>query len=141
MKPSIKIALAGLLSAAGALISALAAEFGGAAPTSPEDAATPTPEPEKKKPGRPAKEKPAEKATEEKPVAAEPEASSDEPVEGAKTYEELRALIEPLVKDGKGNDVKALIKKYDPDSGSPSIKTMPAKNHAAFERDIMALTY
>jgi len=146
MKLSTRIAIAGLLSSAGAVLTALAAEFntGGAAPdSSPAEPATPAdapaPKPKKTK-AVPVVETPAEPAaepekTEEKP--AEPET----PVTGGKSYEELKALIEPLVKGGQGAEVKKLIAKYDPESSPSSIKTMPAKNHAAFEKDIEALGY
>jgi hypothetical protein len=146
MKPTTRIAIAGLLSSAGAVLTALAAEFGGAlppegAPSEPTTAEPPAPaKPKKQKAAPVVEEKPAEPAaetekTEEKP--AEPEA----PVTGGKTYEELKALIEPLVKGGQGAEVKKLIAKYDPESSPSSIKTMPAKNHAAFEKDIEALGY
>jgi hypothetical protein len=55
-------------------------------------------------------------------------------VEG-KTYEQLRDLISPLVQDGKGEEVKKIIAKY----GS-SLKDIPADKHAAFEKDIEALS-
>jgi len=147
MKPTTRIAIAGLLSSAGAVLTALAAEFGSKEAQStdltiaePVAAEPPAPAKPKKQKTAPVVETPAEPAaepekTEEKP--AEPET----PVTGGKTYEELKALIEPLVKGGQGAEVKKLIAKYDPESSPSSIKTMPAKNHAAFEKDIEALGY
>ena len=137
MKPSTKIAIAGLLSAAGAVLSALAGEFGGEAPASADAAAAP----EAPKPTKPKKEKAAAAPAPEPEPDKKEEPAAEEPTEGGKTYEQLRALIEPFVKAGQGDDVKKIIKKYDPDSTTPSIKTMPAKNHAAFEKDIAALGY
>lgn len=133
MQKTTRIAIAGLLNAAGAVLTAFAVELGGAdnaaapeAPAAPETA-----------PPKAPKRKAAAAAEPEKP--AEPEPGDDEPK--GKTYEELKALIEPLVKGGQGPDVKKLIAKYDPDGQPPSIKTMPAKNHAAFEKDLATLSY
>jgi hypothetical protein len=141
MKPTTKTAIAGLLSAAGAVLTAFAAEFGGAMPPdAPAEPATPADPP---KPAKAKKEKPAPApATEPEPEqpASEPAGESEEAPTG-KSYEELKALIEPLVKEGRGEEVKKLIKKYDPESTPPSIKTMPAKNHAAFEKDLATLSY
>lgn len=134
MKQTTRITIAGLLSAAGAVLSALASEFSGAPTQETSDA----PAAPAEKPTKPKKEKAAAAATPE-PEKKE-ETTAEEPVEGGKTYEELRALIEPYVKGGQGEDVKKLIKKYDP-SETPSIKTMPAKNHAAFEKDLATLSY
>lgn len=125
MKQTTKIAVAGLLSAAGAVLSAFAAEFnGGEAEPAAE---TPAPKKTTKKTPTPAA------ATEEKP--AETEEKKEETV--GKTYEELRALIEPLVKAGQGEDVKKIIAKYS----EAGLKGMESKNHAAFEKDIAALSY
>jgi hypothetical protein len=132
MKNTTKVAIAGLLSAAGAVLNAFATEYGGGE-------AQPEAEPPKAKRGKaaaaaatPAAET-AETATD---VAAEPEAA----VEGeGKTYDELRALIAPVVKDGQGEEVKKIIKKYAGEGGS--LKTLEAKHHAAFEKDIAALSY
>lgn len=137
MKPTTKLAIAQLLASAGAVLSALAAEFGAEAPATPEAAAQPEAPAKPKK----TKEKPAQAAPTPQPEPeTEPEQTAEEPQVG-KTYEELKALIQPLVEDGRGEEVKKLIKQYDPESTPPSIKTMPAKNHAAFEKDITALTY
>jgi hypothetical protein len=130
MKPTTKIAIAGLLSAAGSLLHAFATEFGAAeVATSPEAAAAP--EAPKKRGPKPAAAAPAEPAAPE--VPAEPQEQSTE----GKSYEELRALIEPLVKGGQGEDVKKVIAKYS----QTGLKGMEAKHHAAFEKDIQALAY
>lgn len=143
MKPTTKIAIAGLLSAAGAVLNALATEFGnspsgggGEAPEVSAPAEAPT-KPKK----APKAEKPAEKPADPAPAETAAEEPAAAPAEGGKTYEELKAIIAPLVASGEGLQVKAIIKKYDPESTPPSLKTMPAKNHAAFEKDIQALTY
>jgi hypothetical protein len=132
MKNTTKVAIAGLLSAAGAVLNALAAEYSGgevqpeaeAPKRGTRKAAAAAPDPEK--PITPA---PAE-------TVAEPEALAEG---GGKTYDELRALIAPVVKDGQGEEVKKIIKKYAGEGGS--LKTLEAKHHAAFEKDIAALSY
>jgi hypothetical protein len=131
MKNTTKVAIAGLLSAAGAVLNAFATEFGGSE-------AQPEAEAPKGKRGKtaaaaPTVETPATAAPE---TTAEPEAAAEG--EG-KTYDELRALIAPVVKDGHGEEVKKIIKKYAGEGGS--LKTLEAKHHAAFEKDIAALSY
>lgn len=54
-----------------------------------------------------------------------------------KTYDELKALIQPLVEAGQGEDVKKVIGKYS----STGLKDIPAKDHAQFEKDLAALSY
>jgi len=81
--------------------------------------------------GRPPKENPATPPTEENPTTP----PAEEPVKGAKTEEELREVIKPLVEDGRGEEVKKLIAKH----GGTKLADLPAKNHAAFVRDIEAL--
>lgn len=49
---------------------------------------------------------------------------------------DLRELIKPLVESGKGAEVKALITKH----GGTKLSDLPAAAHAAFARDIEALT-
>lgn len=56
---------------------------------------------------------------------------------GGKTYEELRALIEPLVKEGRNSEVKAILVKYAPDL--KTLATLP-NHHKAFEADIDGLS-
>jgi hypothetical protein len=131
MKNTTKVAIAGLLSAAGAVLNAFAAEFGGEA--------QPEAEAPKAKRGKAAATAP----TVETPATAAPAETAAEPetaTEGeGKTYDELRALIAPVVKDGQGEEVKKIIKKYAGEGGS--LKTLEAKHHAAFEKDIAALSY
>lgn len=131
MKPNTRIALAGLLSAAGSLLNAFAAEFGADAPEAATPADAPTP-----KRGKKTTEKPAETAPVE--PAAEPPAEEPATMGEGKTYEELRALIEPLVKAGQGEDVKKVIAKY-----AANLKELATKpeHHAAFEKDLAALAY
>lgn len=132
MKNTTKIALAGLLSAAGSLLNALAAEYSGA--DAPESTAAPVaPDPAKPKKA-PKAEKPAEKPADPAPTEETTEASA----EGGKSYEELRALIEPLVKGGQGEDVKKVIAKYG--ANLKEVSTKP-QTHAAFEKDLAALSY
>lgn len=130
MKTTTKIAIASLLSAAGAVLNAFASEYGGG--ETPEAAATPE-GPKTRKPRTPAAA----------PAAAEPEdvqatlQRNAEAEETGKTYDELRALIAPIVKDGQGEEVKKVIAKYS----ETGLKGMEAKHHAAFEKDIQALSY
>ncbi len=49
---------------------------------------------------------------------------------------DLRELIRPLVEDGRGEEVKKLIAKH----GGTKLSDLPAAAHAAFTRDIEALT-
>ncbi len=147
MKPNTRIAIAALLHSAGKALSALAFEFGGVEAVG--EPATTT------EPSTPAAKR-TRKGAAAAPVVAdptpEPAAPAEEPTEepaadngtvpsGVMTFEELKELIRPFVQGGQQADVKKLIAKYDPDSATPSIKTMPAKNHAAFEKDIQALGY
>ena len=76
-------------------------------------------------------------------ATAEPQTGPQEPEKPAetvagKTYEELQALIRPLVEAGQGADVKLVIAKY-----GENLKAVAAKpeTHAAFEKDISALSY
>lgn len=55
-----------------------------------------------------------------------------------KTYPELQALIEPLVKEGRVAEVKAVIAKYAPE-GLKTLATKP-EHHKAFEADIEGLS-
>lgn len=66
-------------------------------------------------------------------VKPEPETEVEKKPVG-KTIEELRALIEPLVKSGQGDDVKKVIAKY-----APKLGEIEPKDHAAFAKDIEAL--
>lgn len=127
MKQTTKVAITGLLSAAASVLTALAAEFGNGA----EEATTTTAEPAKR--GR----KPAAAAPIQEPAPAETvQPDPAEPEVTGKTYEELRALIKPLVEGGQGAEVKQVIQKY-----AASLKEIQPKDHAAFEKDIAALSY
>jgi hypothetical protein len=132
MKPTIQLALARLLAAAGALLNAIATEYSGDTP----DPAPPAETPKTRKPRTPAA--PAAETPAEPTAPAEPAAPAEETTEG-KTYEDLKALIAPLVKDGQGEEVKKVIKKYAGEGGS--LKTLESKHHASFEKDIQALAY
>lgn len=133
MKPTTRIALANLLSAAGSLIDAFAAEVGG--PDSIQGEVT------GQQPEAPAPKKTRGKAaatpTTEKP--ADPAPTEETKTEGGKTYDDLRAMIEPLVKAGQGPDVKTVIAKYA-EGGLKELATKP-EHHAAFEKDLAALSY
>lgn len=133
MKNTTKIALAGLLSAAGSLLNALAAEYSGG-PSETSDSPSAPAEAPKKTRGKaaPTAEKPVE------PAAETPAEPAEEPAAEGKTYEELRALIEPLVKGGQGEDVKKVISKYG--ANLKEVSTKP-QTHAAFEKDLAALSY
>ncbi len=150
MKPTTRIAIAGLLSAAGSVLTAFAAEFSGATPqetsdtpepSSPAEAPT-TPKPKKPKaPVREVVETPAE-PVEEKP--ADPAPAAPAAPAGTVTnpdYDRMKKLIEPIVtgdSEELKKQLKAIILKYSPNGG---LKTMEAKNHAAFERDLDGLSY
>ncbi len=141
MKTQTKLAISSLLSAAGAVLTALSAEFAGESTTATEPS-TPADPPTTKRTRKGAAAVPAvADPTPDPETPEEPATETAEIPSGVMTFDELKALIEPFVKNNQGADVKKLIAKYDPDSATPSIKTMPAKNHAAFEKDIQALGY
>ncbi len=134
MNLTTRTALAQLLAAAGATLNAFAAELGATPFTSAEPEAQPEtlaePAPVKtRKPREPKVEKLAE------PVI-EPTPEQEQPKLNGKTYDDMKAVIEPLVKEGRGAEVKATIAKY-----SPTLKEMDPSNYAAFEKDIEALSY
>lgn len=56
--------------------------------------------------------------------------------ESDKTIDDMRALIEPLIKAARGAEVKPIILKY-----APTLAQMDAKDYPAFEKDIEALLY
>jgi predicted flap endonuclease-1-like 5' DNA nuclease len=122
------------LTAIGAALIALGQELVGAEASTQPAQETPespaTPEPVKPRRGRP----PADAA----PAAPAPETEKEKPATpaGAKTEDELRALCTPLIGDGRGEEVKKLLTKY----GGNKFADLPAANHAAFVRDIEALT-
>jgi len=75
----------------------------------------------------------------ETPAAPAAPAKPEEPVTPAgKTYEELQAIIRPLVEAGQGADVKKVIAKYGENLKAVSEKP---QHHAAFDKDIAALSY
>lgn len=125
MNLTTRTALAQLLAAAGATLNAFAAELGATPFTSAEPEAQPeTPAVKTRKPREPKAEKPVEPEPEEQKAAV------------TKTYDDMKAVIEPLVKEGRGAEVKATIAKY-----SPTLKEMDPAHYAAFEKDIEALSY
>lgn len=153
MKTTTRIAIASLLSAAGSLLNAFASEFGeGVSETS--TAATP----EAPKRGR----KPAAATVVEtvptetgltaqaEPAAVAPEKPTETPATTVPAgditnpkYQEHRALINPLVTGDQSTaelraEVKKIVEKYSPNGG---LKVMAEKHHAAFEKDIAALSY
>lgn len=146
MKTNTRIAFAALLSAAGAVLTAFAAEFNGGPTEAPVDPAAPAEPPATTKKPRKnsATTAPAETAP-ETAAEPEPEEKKEEPaptVDNPK-YEEHRKLIAPLVQGEESTaelraQVKEIVKKYSPDGG---LKVMPVKHHAAFEKDIAALSY
>lgn len=109
-----------LLLALGAALIAAAHDFDGAEQT---QAATPEGEALPKTRGRP----PGSKAA---PPADEPEKPK------GKTADELRAECEPLIKEGRGAEVKVLIKKH----GGENLSTIPVANQAAFLKDVEGLS-
>ena len=139
MKQTTKVALAALLQAAGSLIGAFAGELSGTA--EPEAAAAPEPPKPAKAPKEKKADKPAEKAPEAEAPAEEPKPEMSKEEKDA-IVKKLRAIIEPAVHAAQGDEVKKLINKYvgKEDSKLPELAEMPDK-HAAFEKDIKALTY
>jgi hypothetical protein len=64
-------------------------------------------------------------------------AEKEEPAKSSgPTLEDLKALIEPLVKGGQGSEVKSAIAKYT----DGKLADMDAKHYAAFLKDIEALS-
>ncbi len=102
------------------------------APPQQEEAPAPT-----KKRGRPpgtaAPTPEAPAPTDAVKPESEPEAKKPE-VTGM-SLEELQALIKPLIEDGQGADVKKVITKY-----ATKLAEIDAKDHAAFAKDIQALS-
>lgn len=136
---SIKATVIALATAASALAGAalaIAEELEGGSPAPAEVGGEPTGDTaEKKGRGRPAgstnKPKETTTAEPEKEEKSEPEKNKV-----GKTYEELQKIIEPAVKDGKSEEIRVLIKKH----GGDKLSMIPPGNHAAFEKDVDALT-
>ncbi len=82
-----------------------------------------------KRRGRPAAEKPAA----ETPA---PETPTPTPPVVGKTIDELRALYRPIVEEGRGDEVKAIMKKH----GANSVAELAPEKHADFIKDIEALS-
>jgi hypothetical protein len=75
------------------------------------------------------------------PVETPAAETKETPVTNGKTYEDLKVLIDPLVKGGQGPDVKTIIAKYAVGGGGlKELATLP-QHHAAFEKEIEALSY
>lgn len=143
------------LLALAAFITELANNECGGTETVSETAAGSTAEPtEKKRRGRPpGAATPPEPVTGEQTQApAEPAKQPDKPKlteeEAEANYQKLRGVIEPYVKGNwtepaqpKGPEVKKIIAKYAPETGSlKELANFPEK-HADFQRDIEALGY
>lgn len=96
-------------------------------PADPSDNPDPSGEPAKRR-GRPpgSTNKPAETP------AAGPCAPADAPDDGEARLNANKALIKPLLDDGKGAEVKAIVAKYS----KTGLKDLPASSQAAFEKDI-----
>lgn len=78
--------------------------------------------------GRPPAEKPAE-------TVASP--AGDTAKDAEEQFQANRALIDPLIKNKQGEDVKKVISKYS----KTGLRDLPAASQADFEKDIEALTY
>jgi len=141
MKQTTKLALAAFLNSSAGLLSALAADLSGAtpAPADPVEAPAATAEaPAEEKKTRTKKavvEKPTEPVVEKD---AEEPAAEEKPATTGKTYEDMKAVIEPLVKAGQGAAVKAVIAKHSP---TGKLVDMDPAKYADFEADIDALSY
>jgi len=139
MKNTTRTAIAGLLSAFGAALNALAAEITAGEESTPEAAAPPK---TRKPRGTAASPDPVQTTTaaETTSTAQATTASSngaESPEEAEARYAKNRALIEPIVKSGNGPAVKAAIAKYS----ANGLKELAAKDQEAFEKDIEELSY
>lgn len=138
MTKSIVLSLAAAAAALAAAATSIAHELGadnGATSTAPATAVSETPtQPEAA----------AEPKRRGRGAAAASETTTSEPAKPtAKTYDQLRELIKPLVENAQGEEVKKVIAKYVPDgSGLKTLATAEFhQHHAAFEKDISALGY
>lgn len=123
-KESIALFLSALVGFANEL---LAEHAGTPASSAPTNGDTPTGDVPKRGPGRPKKEEAA--------PTGDTKSSGD--TSDADRFKANLALIEPVVKDGKGAEVKTMIKKHSP----TGLKDLPADKQAQFEADLDALTY
>lgn len=67
-----------------------------------------------------------------------PGSTSKEPTNAGKTLDELREIVRPLLEEGRNDEVKKVVAKYTKVGGV--LKDLPAEHHAAFIKDIEALT-
>lgn len=67
-----------------------------------------------------------------------PGSTSKEPANLGKTFEELKEIVRPLLEDGRADEVKKAVAKYVKAGGT--LKDVPAEHHAAFIKDIEALS-
>lgn len=159
MKQTTRIAVAGLLSAAGSALQAFAQEICDTIPAGEPatDPVTTQTEAPTKRGRKPAAEKPVTPTPETGPQPEPTPTPAEEPKEEGESaeakearYQRNRGLIEPLVKGVKkegseteyaiqpqGQAVKAIIKKYSPTEKLPDL---PLDKQADFEGDIEALT-
>lgn len=91
--------------------------------------------------GRPpgSKNKPPETAppaAEQTTPAAGAPAAAEAPPAGGNTLDEVRALVQTLVKENRGAEVKALLAKF----GSATVSALDPKKYTEFHRDLEALT-
>ena len=127
MSKAVILALAAAATSLANAAVAVASEYGGEnvkcgeTPAAPEET-TEAPKSGGRR-GRPAAEKPAEEETAAK--------------SSGKTLEELKALIDPLVKGTQGPDVKKIIAKYT----DGKLADIAPKDHDAFVKDIEAISY
>jgi len=139
MKQTTKLALAAFLNSSAGLLSALAADLSGVTPApAVTEEPTPAEAPAEEKKPRAKKavvEKPAEPVVEKD---AEEPAAEEKPVTIGKTYDDMKAVIEPLVKADQGAAVKAVIAKHSP---TGKLVDMDPAKYADFEADIDALSY
>jgi len=143
MKQTTRTALAGLLSAFGAALNALAAEISAGEESTPEAAAPPKTRARKSVAaqetvaGNPEPSTSAPPASKGETAQTSNGAAEESPEENTKRYEANRALIEPIVKSGNGPAVKNVISKYS----TNGLKELPIANQAAFEKDLESLSY
>lgn len=113
MSKSVILALASAASALASAAAAVAEEYGGEG----GGEATDTPAKRTRGPNKPKDEAPA-----------------------GKTFPELQELIKPLVEAGQGAEVKKLIAKHANGGTLKELVGLP-ENHAAFQKDLDALSY
>lgn len=141
MKLSTKLTIAHLLTAAGSVLTALATEMSGGETVTGHQTLSGDPvDPPTVKRGRKAAAVEQQQPVTGEQQPSETEATAEASTNGAatgKTYEDMRALIEPVIKGGQGAEVKKVIAKYS----QTGLKDMDPKHYKAFETDIIALSY